>query len=125
MLEFKGDGRVIQTLQTLAQEAPTQVASAMYEEWSIALGQMKTRTPFDTGALRRSGQIFPPTIGRTISTRLSFGGGPERVTYALFVHEINKHYRVGGWKYVQSVLNEIRGTIFTRILRRVAFLKAR
>ena len=64
--------------------------------------QATRNAPLDTGNLRGSGYT------RAIPDGAEVGFEAD---YALAVHEIDKNYTVGGWKYLQRVIDEDRDQI--------------
>ena len=77
-------------------------------------GEAQKLCPVDTGNLRSSAFV---TTGRSRSgpyAKIGFGA-----YYAVYVHEINKRYRVGQWKFLETALRRSRSTIL-RILRLTA-----
>jgi hypothetical protein len=61
--------------------------------------------PLDTGALRASARVESETAGHFIEARIRFGDA--KAYYAIYVHEINKNYRVGGWKYLERAVRDV------------------
>lgn len=101
--------------------------TAVREEGTIELKEMKARTPVDTrpnaphpGALRDSGKLEVERKGNTVSATFSFGD--ELVDYAVPVHEILETiHPIGQAKYAESVLNESAPHILDRIAQHVHF----
>lgn len=75
------------------------------EEMHIGAEEIKDAaiplTPFRDGHLRGSATVRH----RKNSAAISFGS--SRAFYARQVHEINRNYRVGGWKYLDRAMEEI------------------
>lgn len=115
---LRGSTELEARLLRLAQRVPTAFAAALFEEAEIEMTEAKERTPVDLGALKNSGTVHPPEIGRTISVRLTFGN--VAVDYAVYVHEdLEAFHRVGQAKYLESVLMESRPFLGARVARRV------
>lgn len=121
-----GVNKMRETLKKIAKNFPDHVAAALYQEGQIEMSEAKRRTPVDTtpnaphpGQLRASGTVHEPERnGKNISVTLSFGGAAE--DYAVFVHENpDALHPVGQWKYLESVLNESRPHMATRLARRI------
>ena len=58
-------------------------------------------TPYDTGWLRRSRYLEVPTVNSSGSFTVNMGFSAP---YALWVHEINKRYTVGEWKFLEKAM---------------------
>lgn len=63
-------------------------------------------TPWDTGNLAGSAYVRKEsgTFGEVVEVGYDAG-------YALAVHETNKNYRVGQWKFLQTAVDDNRGRI--------------
>ena len=96
----------------------SRVAKAQYVETEIEATECKRRTPVDTGALRDSIHVVGPLQdGKTITTVI-VAGGPS-APYAAEVHEnLWVFHKVGGAKFIESVLRESAKSILGRISRR-------
>jgi hypothetical protein len=130
--QILGVEKVAAKLKSLAKEFPDHVAAAIYQEAQIEMTEAKRRTPVDItkdaphpGQLRASGRVSEPERkGKDITVTLSFGGAA--IDYAVHVHENpDAIHPVGQWKYLESVLNESRSFMATRLARRVDFNKMR
>lgn len=113
MLIVEGLSRVGQRLAAVRGAAPRVSAQVLYRSAEEIMTAAKLLTPVDSGALRGSGHVLPPTSdGATMSVELGFGGvagsgnqgetNSEDVGYALLVHEnpVAQH-PVGQWKYLE------------------------
>ena len=104
------------------------IGGAIHTEAELLMTQAKDRTPVQTGALKNSGHVRPPEelVGR-VSVEMGFGGPAgsgqgqnEDVGYAIYVHEdLTAHHNVGQAKFLESVINENRDTISTRVAARL------
>jgi hypothetical protein len=65
------------------------------------LGKAIPLTPIDTGNLRGSSGVSP---FRGLSGHKNYVVIYYSASYAPFVHEISKNYRVGGWKFLETAL---------------------
>ena len=97
-LEIKGLEQMTARLRALATVAPRAAGAALYREGERIMTDAKQRTPVDTGALRASGHVLPPTQTMNgIEVILGFGGpagignqgetNKDDVGYAVYVHE--------------------------------------
>lgn len=79
--------------------------SALYvEAESIMTASKRYYVPVDTGSLRNSGTVTPPTeSGNTVSVTLGYGGASA--PYAAIVHEKPKAWGQGRNKYLSQPLN--------------------
>ena len=76
-------------------------------------------TPIDTGELRRSAFVISPGMRA--------GGKDQRATWKLafnadhagYVHEINRNYRVGHWKFLERTVQE-QEAVFYQIVQTYA-----
>lgn len=76
-------------------------------------GEAQKRTPVDTGHLRASAY--------TEAYNTPLGSGAEigfMASYAPFVHEIDKSYTVGQWKFLETALSENTQKIIEIIRKR-------
>lgn len=92
-------------LRGAAQAGPQALVAALYQEAQEILTIAKERyVPVDTGALRASGFVEPPTLTPNGAT-MSIGFGGPSAPYAVIVHEdLTKRHRVGEAKYLEIPL---------------------
>lgn len=109
---------MVKLVTDLANKFPDKVAIAIYQEAQIEMTESKRRVPVDTGLLRSTGFVNQPErAGRDISVTLGYG-----TDYAVHVHEdVEAFHPVGEAKYLESVLNESRDHMASRIARRIHF----
>lgn len=84
---------------------PEAVVATLYQEAQIVMSAaQQDYVPVDTGALRASGFVEPPTPTHTgASITLGFGG--PSAPYAVYVHEdLTKRHPVGQAKYLEIPL---------------------
>jgi hypothetical protein len=98
-------------------EAATRVYKTIADQWfrDMKGGVDKTAQetkdlavsycPLDTGALRASAKVESTTTGHLVESTIRFGDATAY--YAIYVHEINKNYRVGGWKYLERAVRDL------------------
>lgn len=79
------------------------LSAAIYQESLEVAAEAKKRTPVDTGRLRATGYAAPPVeTMRGPEGEVGFG-----TNYAVYVHEaLSAFHRVGGPKFLESVVNE-------------------
>ena len=66
-------------LDAISKRVPLEAARALNEEHEIVMTQAKQLAPVDTGVMRASGTVDPPTItSRGIESKGSFGGASEK-----------------------------------------------
>lgn len=135
-------GNLVEGLKKIAAKFPDRVAAAIYQEAQIEMTESKRRVPVSPtaaqaramgrstkgvipGTLRASGMVHPPERhGKHVSVTLSYGAGPSR-DYAVPQHEhLEYHHTTGQAKYLESVLNESRGSMAARIAARIHFDKS-
>lgn len=99
VLKFEGVDQVLKDLNKKIASAERVSAAGLTVAAQDTLAKAIPLTPIDTGNLRGSSGVN------------SFKGdnGPYSViyygaAYAPWVHEINKNYRVGGWKFLETAL---------------------
>jgi len=98
---------------------PAEIDSALYQETEVEVKEVKRRTPVKHGPLRASVHtVGPIRSGRTTYT-LIVAGGPA-APYAIYVHEnLRAFHKVGGAKYIESVVLESRPHMGARVARRI------
>lgn len=141
--KVRGVGDMIKVLKDIADKFPDRVAAAIYQEGQIEMTEAKRRTPVSPtaaqfkamgrtmpkglvpGTLRASGTVSEPERhGRNISVTLSFGGAA--IEYAVVQHErLDYIHTTGQAKYLESVLNESRSSMASRIAARVHLNKSK
>lgn len=99
-------------------------AASMYRSAEDVMTTSKeVYVPIDTGALKSSGTVQMEIKDEDVIVTLGYGSAAA--PYAVFVHEINKHYRGGRqWKYLETPLKAKTGDI-ERALRNDLTAKAR
>jgi hypothetical protein len=106
-------------------QQPKRVLAAFKMEAEIEVTEMKRRTPVDItenaphpGNLRNSLHAEEPMYnGRTYEIIIASG---NQAPYAIYVHENPDAYHpIGQWKFMESVLNESRPYMGSRVARRI------
>lgn len=90
------------------------LAAALFIEGNKIMRASQMECPVDTGTLRRSAYVAPPTGQRNPIVELGYG-----TNYALAVHEINKKYRVGKWRFLRDPFNAMSRGFEDRLARTV------
>lgn len=105
-LSLSGLSDAINRLNNLGSNVSPIIGVALNQVHEEMMTLAKERTPVDTGALRASGHVIPPTIsGGKVKSVGGFGG--TSVNYAIMVHEnLNVHHRVGQAKFYESAVND-------------------
>lgn len=120
-----GHREMSQKLEKIARVHPAKVARAEFEEMSIEVLEMQKRTPVDTtenaphpGLLRDGIHVEQPEIrGDVVETIVATSA---QTPYDIFVHENpDAIHPIGGWKFMESVLQESARHMSQRIARRV------
>jgi hypothetical protein len=95
-----------EALKALGAKALPTAAGSLYRSAEKVMNISKSQyVPVDTGALMGTGHVEPPnTDDAEVVVQLGYGG--PAAPYAIFVHEMNKHYHNGRqWKYLETPLN--------------------
>ncbi len=91
---------------------------ALHAEAEIEMTEAKRRTPVDSGALKRSGQVEMKDEMGEITAHLTFGDAA--VGYAVPVHEdLEAHHPVGEAKFLESTVLESAPFMHERVARRI------
>jgi hypothetical protein len=118
-MSLKGGADMRAKLRRMAEKFPDEVVRALYVETEVEVKEVKMRTPVDRGTLRGTvHQVGPYRNGRFIYTLIA-AGGPS-APYAIYVHEnLEVLHRVGGAKFIESVIMESRPYLAARIAKRI------
>lgn len=137
MAKLSGVSEMVAKLKQISAQFPGRVASALYMEGQIEMTESKRRCPVSPtaaqfkamgrtmpkglvpGTLRASGTVHDPVQeGRSISVTLSYGGAAN--DYAIPQHERLDFFHTNGQaKYLESVLDESRSSMASRIAARI------
>lgn len=118
-VRFRGVERLRRQLRTRREVLAPAVAAALFVEGETVMAEAKTETPVDTGNLRGSGTVRPPTIeGDRVSVELGFGG--PAAPYAPIVHEdLAAAHPVGKAKFLEDPVDRARRGFGRRLAERV------
>jgi anthranilate phosphoribosyltransferase len=112
-------------LANIKKKFPEEVGRALYQETEVEATEAKKRTPVKRGNLRASIFVLGPSYeGRSISNAGTIAtfvvAGGVSAPYAVYVHEnLEAFHKVGQAKFIESVINESRNYIATRIAKRL------
>lgn len=119
-LNVTGPSAVRERLLKLTTLAPSAFQAATYVAASSLISTAMRLTPVDTGWLRSSRYVKRPVVGGSAFTvEVGFAA-----TYAIFVHQINKAYIVGEWKFLKTAADYHASTMLNEIARMTAGLMA-
>lgn len=110
----------------IAQKYPQRVGRGLYREAQIEKTESQKRCPVSPipaprgvvpGTLRASAYVSEPEYtGNRIRVTISYGGAAKH--YAVVQHENSTfHHTTGQWKYLESVLNESRPHMSSRLAK--------
>lgn len=104
VFQITGGSEAVQALQRLAEDLPARFAGALVREGERIMARSKQEfVPVDTGALKASGHVVPPTTHPDLAVELVYGG--PSVPYAVTQHETPWFvHPVGQWKYLEQPL---------------------
>ena len=111
-LELQGVDKLIQKLQQLDDQGEAAIAAALYEEGFGVDADMVPRIPVDTGRLRSTHYVAPPTRdGDGIYVEVGVG-----TDYAVPVHERTEvSHKVGEAKFLERALAARSGGMGARL----------
>lgn len=115
--DLKGTKELVRQLRKLGPDVEQAAAKSLYQSANRIMEVSKdVYCPVDTGALRASGNVALPEITSGHNVKVDMGYGNSSVSYAIFVHEIDKNYRNGKqWKYLETPLKENLGEVQERL----------
>lgn len=114
---MKGGPKMRAELRRLGKLFPKALAAALYQEGLAldALANSKDFIPVDTGRMRATHYVAPPTVrGGVLQVEIGYG-----VTYAPFVHEITEaHHPVGRSQWLLAAVVERSKGFHRRLAKR-------
>jgi len=115
-IKFEGVEKVKENLLKEQKKYPKALAAALYAEGFVIIGKSLSRTPADTGRLRNSAYVAPPTNEDAPEVEVGYG-----TNYAIYVHEAKPgtRFRVGENKFLQKAVNESSNGFVRRVGDRV------
>lgn len=111
-IEWNGRIQAVRKLQELERRFGQAYVQELRREAEDTFRETQRQVPVDTGRLRASGRITPVRKDSNGRTRIGIEYGGPGVSYAFWVHEINKNYRRPGskWHYIiDPMLEAARG----------------
>ena len=116
MSTVTGNKEVQKLLADFGKKAEQALAAALYQEGMAIMAESQREVPVDTGRLRQTGYVAPPT-GPATDPSVELGYG---TAYALKQHEDTtlNHPGQGKAKYLTDPMNRARGGYTDRIARR-------
>lgn len=102
-VSFKVSGieGVVKALEERVKVAERKIQKATQESVLLIRRDAVVNAPVDTGNLRGSAYSSVKREGRNTVGEVGFNA-----KYAVYVHEIDANYRVGGWKYLERSVNQ-------------------
>lgn len=119
-VDLLGDKKLLNLLATGGPAAAQATGRAIYEEAQIIFAESQRLVPVRTGALRASGQVFPPKVsGNDIEVEMGYGGAAA--PYAIYVHERLdlSHDAPTSAKFLETPVLQAADKIASRIADRV------
>lgn len=119
-VDLLGEEKLLRLLAQGGPAAAQATGRAMYEEAQIIFAESQRLVPVRTGALRASGQVFPPkAVGSNIEVEFGYGGAAA--PYATYVHERLdlSHDSPTQAKFLETPVLQAADTIASRIADRV------
>lgn len=114
--EIKGGKELERKLRKLGPLGLETASGSLYRSGEKIMTKSKDRyCPVDTGNLRATGHVRPPEVTQNeVRVVLGYGGtagaggrgNTKDVGYAIVVHETNRNYKVGQWKYLETPIKE-------------------
>jgi len=116
-LIIKGVSEVLKELEKQSERCEGALGAALYQEGLALDSSAVMQMPVDTGRMRATHYVTPPEMTRD-GPVVEVGCGTD---YAIYVHEREEiHHDVGGSKFYEIPLNEIREGYAERIKDRAS-----
>jgi hypothetical protein len=113
-MKIEGLKDLEKALGDMEENHPKAFAAALWQNGQELHRFSVQKTPVNTGHLRRSYVVDRPDIsGNTITVLVGFSA-----QYALWVHEINKNYSKGDWKFLERAVDEASSGWEKRLAKR-------
>ncbi len=119
-VEMVGLPELNKLLTSLGREAPHALARALYEVVQEIFAASQLLVPVDTGALKSSGHVEPPSIdGMRVTVLMGYGGAAA--PYALTIHEDLNMYHTPPTqaKYVETPVMVYASNFATKLGERI------
>lgn len=108
-----GIPQVVRNIERAIAGIETRSKAAMQEVGLVVKADALKRTPVDTGHLRGSAYIQVTSNRGQSVVEVGY-----TAAYAPYVHEINKNYRIGSWKFLEFALRDNESKIVEIIKNR-------
>lgn len=119
-VQITGADDVLRKLQTVKEKWPLSFAAAVFTWATDVISTAMKLTPVDTGYLRDSRYLARPIVaGESFEIEGGFGA-----PYASWVHEIQKAYAVGEWKFLSKAIDYHMPSAMAQIASRTMRLAA-
>lgn len=122
-LKVKGVAKTKAALQKYGQVGTRAVAAGLLDYGKKVLDKATRNAPYDIDRrgnspphIRNAGFVEVPSTG---SDRFTVIVGFD-TPHAYIVHETNKNYRIGGWKYLERAVDEIGSPVQAGLNQKVA-----
>ncbi len=101
-ITITGVDQVIKNIKVSEARLYKAAADSLKEAGKDIIAEAQENTPHDTGNLKGSAFVEdkPRQTPEGLSQRIGY-----TATYAVFVHEIDKNYKRGGWKFLSNAMN--------------------
>lgn len=118
-ITITGIDAVIRNIKASEARLKKAAVDSLKEAGQDIIAEAQSNTPHDTGNLKGSAFVDdkPQQTSKGLLQRIGFDA-----TYAIFVHEIDKNYRIGNWKFLLNAMNMWEGLslkLFEKRLRKM------
>lgn len=115
-VKVEGYDALLKRLKELSERYPDAIGAALYQEGLAVDAASVKRTPVDTGRLRATHYVAPPTLVEEGVVVVEIGNATD---YAVPVHErLDVYHRVGEAKFLEKSLNERASGFMERVAKR-------
>lgn len=113
-----GMNTVLRNIKASEARLKKAAADALQEAGKDIIAEAQSNTPHDTGNLKGSAFVDSKPVKTSAGLEQRIG---YTASYSIFVHEIDKNYKRGGWKFLENALNKWEGLarrLFAKRLRK-------
>lgn len=105
-ITITGVDKVVKNIKASDARLRKAATDSLKEAGQDIIAEAQENTPHDTGNLKGSAFVEdkPRQTPEGLSQRIGFDA-----TYAIHVHEIDKNYKIGGWKFLSNAMNVWEG----------------
>lgn len=111
--KWKGAGKVKGQMMKRAKKINEEIIQSTKMEGEAIMNVSQTLVPRDTGWLAASKSVLLKRVAGGVKVELEYDAD-----YAWFVHEINKNYVVGQWKYLETAMKRAQSGFAKRVADR-------